>query len=88
MKVFSLNSPLWGKLAKIWALGKSGVQSCQISVFLWPFHHCQVTKGFIASGRLWLGGGADILNLFLPVLVGEEQVTMHEPAVPVPACVQ
>lgn len=47
-----------------------------------------MTKGFIASGRLWLGGGADIFNLFLPILVEEDQVKKHEPAVPVPACVQ
>lgn len=57
--------------------------------FLWPLHHCQVTKGkWIASGRLWLGGGADIFYLFLLILVGEDQVKKHEPAVPVPACVQ
>lgn len=41
-------------------------------------------------GKLWLCGGADIFNL-LPLIsfIAEEyQVKMHEPAVPVPACVQ
>lgn len=41
-------------------------------------------------GKLWLCGGADIFNLLplIAFITEEYQEKMHEPAVPVPACVQ